>query len=487
MRTWVSTLLSLLLNLPCLFPFVASTPTPQAATAVPFDCNKRDQTLRPECWDVLNVSQYLIDWADANKDCIPAPVGLDPHPYNEKGSFWDCFFARLKPVVPDPTVGFYNFKCTVIGSDQCASSTNITVYAPRDQYVILTIFNINQWFKSIYTAIGDSQTSVMAQMGSIVQLYNPPKQESAFLSGMLVAVGAAIGSLPFPFGGEYLSKLVFTPAMQQFPGILKYTFPRGTVDSRVTQQNQLNSQLDWLVLTTQDNMAEAMKQALDRWDIFHIFSQGGAFLGEPASSLEQRKNLTISLNTFAISQLLKTNNIYLTVAFNTNVKELADNGTAKYPEYVQCQEYDQHNVCNAWWYDAQEDNTYGLQRTDDVVHNYHDEMVTTFDQGWTTPELLFRGAKQCADYVYAGGDPGTLIDPNSVEPRCLSSLPLCLWDQNCWHTSCMLSGSYIGADCPAKSMKFDTWDCNLAHKRFIPPAYLGPILQMEKVFICRNG
>ncbi|KAI9724326.1 MAG: hypothetical protein M1812_000394 [Candelaria pacifica] len=465
---------------------VVPSPTPQAALPIGFDCNKPDQTLRLECWDVLEVSQYLFDWANENKDCIPTPVGLNPTSYDDGGSFWACFFERVRPVIEDPTVRIVNLNCTTIGSGHCESYSNITVFSPQDQFILISIFNINQWFQSIYQAILDSQTSVMAQMGSIVQLYNPPKQESAFLSGMVVAIGAAIGSLPFP-GGGMLSRYILTPAMQQFPGILKYSFPRGTVDSRVAQQAALSSQLDWLVLTVQDNIADALTHALNRWDIFYLISQGGAFIGPPSSLLDQRKNLTVTLNTYVISQLLKTNGIYLTLALNTNVKELADNGTAKHSEYLTCADYDIYGVCNAWWYDALEGNTYGLQSIYEPTENYHDAMVTTFSKGWTTPELLFRDAKRCADYVFAGSDQGALIDPAAVEPRCLSSLDLCVWNQTCWATNCMMSNDYPWSDCSAKNLKFATWECNLQRTMFIPPAYLGPILELEKVFFCRAG
>ncbi len=489
MRLRVSISFSLLSSLPFLFSLVTSSPTPQSTLPVGYDCSKRDQSLRPECWDVLNVSQHLVDWANENTDCIPTPYGLDPAGYNDQsGSFWKCFLDRVKPVTPDPQgdTRLYNYECATLGSGRCFGFAKLTAFSPQDQFIIQTIFNIFAWFNSIYDAVGDSQVGVMGDLGSIVQLYNPPEKESLFVSAMVVAVGAAIGSLPLPIGGARLSKFLFTPSMQQFPGVLKYAFPPGTVDSRVSQANVLNEQLNWLVTATQDNLRVALQQAMNKWDVFEVLSRGAAFFGTPSDSLDQRKNITVTLNTFVISNLLKVNGIYLTLALNTNVKEMADNGTAKYSEYLTCQEYDQFGVCNAWWYDALEGNTYGLQNINKVTENYHDRMVETFSKGWTTPEMLFRGAKKCADYVFAGGDAGALIDPNGIEPRCLSTLDLCVWNQTCYATNCLMSNDYPWSDCPAKNLKQSTWLCNRQYGMFIPPAYLGPILQREKIFVCRD-
>ncbi|KAI9715742.1 MAG: hypothetical protein M1812_005740 [Candelaria pacifica] len=459
---------------------------------VGYDCTNRDQTLVMACWDVVNTTQYLFAWANQNKDCIPAPAGVqgtDAAGYDAQGSFWDCFTQRIKPVEADVTAdGIFNQHCATIGPNNCYINGNISVYSVQDQFILLSIQAVAQWFNSIHDAIGNSQTSVTAQIGEIVTLWNPPTDKNKLTSQLFVALGAAIGSIAFPGGGKILARYAFTPALQQFPGVFKYLYPYGTVDSTVAQGNELSQQLDWLVTTTQTNMVAALGQALNSWDVFTTITQAGAFIGPPSSSNDQQKNLTITLNTFAVSQVMQANNVYLTVALYTNPKEWVANGTLKKQEYINCPDYDQYGMCDQWWYDSVEGNAYGVVRDDKNQKHYTDELHQVFSR-WTTPELLFRAAKKCADYVYAGGDPNALLDPNAVEPRCISNLPLCVWNQQCWGEWCLLGNDYPAYNCLDKNKGFKSYECGDISQddtRWVPNPYLGPILEQSGVIVC-NG
>ncbi|KAI9758936.1 MAG: hypothetical protein M1835_000497 [Candelina submexicana] len=375
-----------------------------------------------------------------------------------------------------------------MGPNNCYINGNISVYSVQDQFILLAIQSMNQWFNSIHDAIQNSQTSVTAQIGEIVQLFDPPEDKNKLASQMFVALGAAIGSVAFPGGGKFLSTYLATPALQQFPGIFKYLYPYGTVDSRVAQGNDLQAKMDWLVQNSQANMNSALQQALDRWDIFTAITQSGAFIGPPSSINDQQKNLTATLNTFCLSQVMQANNIYLTVGLHTNPKEWAANGTLKKQEYINCPDYDEYGMCDQWWYDSVEGNAYGIIRDDKNQKHYVDQLHQVFSK-WTTPELLFRGAKRCADYVYAGGDPNALLDPSAAEPRCISNLPLCVWNQQCWGMWCLLGNDYPAANCLQKNKGFHTWECGSISQdntRWVPNPYLGPILEQDGVIVC-NG
>ncbi len=457
---------------------------------VGYDCSRRSQSARAACWDVMNTTEYLYNWANEHKACIPPPAGVSPIGYSSdpNASFWKCFTEYVRPVEDDESAnGIFNQHCTTMGPDNCYINGNISVYSVQDQFILLSIQAANQWFNSIHDAISNSQTSVTAQIGEIVQLWNPPEDQNKLTSQMFVALGAAIGSIAFPVGGRFLATYAFTPALQQFPGVFKYLYPYGTVDSRVAQGNELQSMLNWLVTSTQTNMNEALQQALNRWDIFTAITQVGAFLGTPSSIIDQQKNLTLTLNTFCLSQVMQANNIYLTVGLHTNPKEWVANGTLKKQGYINCPDYDQYGMCDQWWYDSLEGNAYGLVRHDKNQKDYSAELHETFAK-YTTPELLFRAAKKCADYVYAGGDPAALLDPSAVEPRCISSLPLCVWNQQCWGMWCLLGNDYPAAKCLEKNKGFKQDECGGGEDwtRFVPNPYLGPILEQDGVAVC-NG
>ena len=107
-------------------------------------------------------------------------------------------------------------------------------------------------------------------------------------------------------------------------------------------------------------------------------------------------------------------------------------------------------------------------------------METMFSEGWTTGSQLFLGAKACADWVKVnGGDNGPALNTDTMQPRCISNIQVCVWDPSCQamdHTceftdeygaACKTNGNYLEQSCPDSGYSISSVK--------VPAAYTGPL------------
>lgn len=79
-----------------------------------------------------------------------------------------------------------------------------------------------------------------------------------------------------------------------------------------------------------------------------------------ASSLPDQSNyLYFAFNTYLISQTLSGNKVCGVMARETNPQAMANNGT-KLNYDIDCQGYDEQNVCDAWWYSGNYESVFTL-------------------------------------------------------------------------------------------------------------------------------
>jgi hypothetical protein len=153
-------------------------------------------------------------------------------------------------------------------------------------------------------------------------------------------------------------------------------------------------------------------------DSFRLLASTGAFSGLKPVTNDITNAILSGLNTFLISQAYQANGVIITRLFNTSVRALQTNGTKLNFDTSCDQDYDQYGVCNTYWYDESEGTTYALTTSSDNWRDtsYNKDMQTWFSN-FTTPQLLFQGAAQCA--------PGS--SPSVFSSTCLSSMKVCTW------------------------------------------------------------
>ncbi|KAI9778310.1 MAG: hypothetical protein M1835_004965 [Candelina submexicana] len=444
-------------------------------------CTDKNQNLRTECWNQLGVTAWLDKWWAANyqSKCVP----------NGWTNFFQCFLE---------VNGIHNKQnCNIMddGTGLCMIDRGSLNTIPGDVqigYVVMAISTVNQWFNSINRGLKDAQIHAGGTLGAITQHFNPPKNSNGILSEVLVAIGAAIGSIPFPAiqAGKIIGAVatqIATSVMQQVPGILKYVYPKTSIDSVVFQMNDISSHLDDLVRQTSENIAATLAVALNDPAMFQAFAANGAFVAPEIDLQQQTVDLTKTLNTYVISRCLKGKGIFLSGAWYTNPHDMTVNGSLADPSYMDCATYSPNGICSAWWWDAEQNNAYGLVDSNNNPKNFYDDYNWLIPQ-YTTGELLFRGAKECADYVHAGGNNAAVVDVN-LQPKCVSSLDYCVYNQQMdmdWSEGKhhdLFTQDYPASSCGDKGKNFKMTECGNGANNYgisTPAAYLGPYMLNQK-------
>lgn len=430
---------------------------------------------------MLNMTPYLEAWWQANGTyCTSQNI-----------SFVSCY---------QQMAGYEQEQCDKTGPNMCDYPADFALkgYSPQEAYTLYTIFAIWQWYESIYEAIENADLSATGRVGKIVKTINPvvPKKQS--LGDFLQALTAMTPLMSSPALlvealGKDLGKAFMETALRQTPGVIKQLNPSGTLDSEFVQVNDLYDGLSTMKTTYQQNVSNALAMIQQNFTTFNIFAANGNFIAPRASLEANTETLILSLETYIVSQCLTANNIILTLARDTNPYALAHNGSLTTSSLISCDSYDQYGVCSAWWYDPDTNAAFALSSLKDPSTNYYDLMQTMFSSGWTTGNALFLGAKACADYVAVnGGDHGPGLTTETMTPRCLSNIQVCVWDKSCQLTdrNCEFTGEYGWDKCHPQHLYLDK-ECE-GSSGFtsvdIPAAYLGSLdtTQRDDVIVCNN-
>lgn len=122
------------------------------------DCSDLSWNLRPECWDKLDIPNWLTQWWETNQETCQA----------HNASFASCF---------QQMAGVQQQQCDTIGDALCSFPTNITAFSPQEAYVLYSIFGIWQWYVSMYQGIGNANLGAQGPVGKIVEAINPIKRK----------------------------------------------------------------------------------------------------------------------------------------------------------------------------------------------------------------------------------------------------------------------------------------------------------------------
>lgn len=476
----------------------ASKTTPDTTPNTP-DCNDLSWNLRPECWDILDIPNWLTQWWYRNAGTCA----------EHNAPFASCF---------QQMAGIQQQQCDTIGSGLCSFPTNITSFSPQEAYVLYSIFGIYQWYFSLWQGIANANLGAQGPVGKIVEAINPIKRKSPYplifrhvMLGHLHAVTcpastklfqdilqAFTAMTPLFRAPALIGRLSNTleTALRQSPGLLKQMLPSGTLNSEFEQVNDIYDGLSKIQKYYQANITNALSLVQTSFPTFLDFAAEGGFIAPQASLQAQSGVLIASLQTYIVSSCLSQNNIFITLTRDTNPHELVTNGTlGANTHLVSCDYYNEYGVCSTWWYDAPNNRAFGLSSTEDPQNNFYDLLNELFTNEWTNPSLLFSGAIDCADYVKSTGRTNQpQLDVDTMRPHCMSNTQICVYDQSCAinDRDCEFTGEYGGTDGPCKPGKNYMTDCGNTYSIVsgrIPAAYLGPMdvaTLVEQIEVCND-
>ncbi|KAL8924535.1 MAG: hypothetical protein Q9208_004010 [Pyrenodesmia sp. 3 TL-2023] len=440
-----------------------SKTTPDTALTAS-DCNDLTWNLRPECWDILDIPEWLTQWWDRNA------AACEKH----NATFSSCF---------QQMAGVKQQQCDTIGSGLCSFPTDITDFSPQEAYVLYAIFGIYQWFFSLWQGIANANLGAHGPVGQIVEAINPIKTSNKLWMDILQAFTALTPLFRAPALVGGLANTLET-ALRQSPGVLKQMLPSGSLNSQFEQINDIYDGLSKIQKFYQANLTNALTLVQSSLPTFLDFAAQGGFIAPQASLQAQSSVLVASLQTFIVSTCLNQNNIFITLTRDTNPHELVTNGSLGQSNLVSCDYYEDHNICSTWWYDAPNNRAFALSSVDDPQTNFYDLLTEMFRNEWTTPSLLFSGAIDCADYVKSTGKSNQpQLDLDTMRAHCMSNTQVCVYDQSCGigDSDCEFTGEYGGTeDGPCKPAKGYMWSCGMSwgsqrRSARIPAAYLGPM------------
>ena len=389
------------------------------------------------CWEVLNMAGYLNDWIIFNEEkCNYEGMG-----------FADCFLYI--------EVGG-GANCTAFtGRSQC-SSPDARTYVGRKNgaqayYVAFNIWNIQNWFFTYYMAVGGANSLAAESVNTIARTLNLPLPKPFPVVDLLAGLAFAFGLLS-PSGyaaalpvlgqrfegfaaqapGEYLLR-----ALQNTPTLSRNMLDKGSLSETDVQIAELSSDLARIVSQLQTNIQNSIVLIMSNSTVFFDFVQDGFFSTQIENLNTLAQNVTLSLNTYIVSQALQDDDVIITRALDTDINELQLNGSAlHYDTGCGGNGYDEWGMCGSWWYDSANRISYGLESMKDMLNNYTDALESLFNQGLTTPELLFMNSQFCADASGSsqGNAPGTSLTTTSTtgagmwNTECISNMKICTWD-----------------------------------------------------------
>lgn len=428
------------------------------------------------CWEVLNVTGYLQDWAAFNH------VKCD----EEDMGFADCFLYL--------EVGAGANCTSFTGRSQCPSPDSKTFMGhpngAQAYYVAFNIWNIQNWFFTYYMAVGGANGLTSEHVNTIARTLNlpPPKKFSilellaglAFALGLLSPSGYAavipklgtrVAGLGAQVPGEYLLR-----AVQNAPTLSRTLVASGNLGDSDVQVAQLSSSLARIVSQLETNIQNSLVLVMSNFSIFFDFVHDGFFSTQIENLNTITQNVTLSLNTYIVSQALQNDEVIINRALNTDINELQLNGSA-YAYDTGCGHgYDEWGMCGSWWYDSVNRISYGLGSQKNIQNNYTDALQSLFNQGVTTPELLFMNSQFCADAAGStqGNAPGTSLSTTTGiwNTECISNVKICTWD------TVNLGIDYEYTDCSRES-DFARLGCGIDTPIVqvnVPASYIGPYL-----------
>ncbi|KAL8964633.1 MAG: hypothetical protein Q9183_004320 [Haloplaca sp. 2 TL-2023] len=405
------------------------------------DCSDLSTGRDNKCWDELQLTTWVESWI-AENTC-----------YQDE-AFASCFLRQ---------VGYPELDCTGIKLVTCTPPTSEDRMDTRVFYVAFNIYALTGIF-AVAPGLG---FNVGSMLDKAVQ--DATQIAQSLRTGLQFVENALIG----------------------FPQIGRYLYPIDTPASAIIQIADLKNKLGDLVAQVQSNLNKTVTSVMADPREFLAFASQGNFTASAPSLPDQTQYLLYAFNTYIISAGLRGNNIYGTVAKDTNVQALATNGSRVNEAFdlSACEGYNSENVCDTWWYSGFYDSTFSLDHFSHMERGHGDVMTQLF-QKYTTGQLLFDNAYGCNLNGNFGKNVSVTVNPEGINTQCLSQLRILTWDMGCEGVrdkQCEFledegpQGGWLG-DCGSHSY-FSVMDEPLY---CVPNGYLGPLVNQREYKLQRD-
>ncbi|KAI4159517.1 MAG: hypothetical protein LQ342_006518 [Letrouitia transgressa] len=424
-----------------------------------------------KCWKELKLTEWVQEWWETH------------YCYADEG-FAECFLRQE---------GFPSLDCTGIKPGACVAPMSDGLNRkPYLFYVVYNIYAINQFFLSWWQAVEAASNIAVNNVDEIVQLLDPLDETNLIVGDIMIALTALFAVLP-PIIDHFADKFdqfagrwreaadVMQGAMFVEPQIARYLFPQDSGHSQVVQMAFLHSDLGDIIQRIQNNLNMTVSSIMSNTSLFLTFASLGNFSANPPSLPTQTNYLLYGFNTYLISQALNGNDIHGTFAPGTNPQALATNGTTlNYP--IACNEYNEQNVCDSWWYSERHKSAFGLDHFNHMERGYGD-VLTHLLTNYTTGELLFDNALACNSAGDYGKPINVTVTRSGVDTACLSQLKIATWNMDCTGP---LDHECEFLNQKAQNMFLGNCGSQSAHNMMdspvycVPNGYLGPLITQDK-------
>ena len=276
----------------------------------------------------------------------------------------------------------------------------------------------------------------------------------------------------------------FENALFAYPQIGRYLFPVGTTQSQLIQMADLKVALVGAIEQVQGNLNSTLVAVMTDPNAFLAFASQGNFTASAPSLPTQSNDLLYAFNTYLATTALNGNSVHGVMALNTNPQQLATNSSSKSLNYkIDCQNYNEQNVCDAWWYSQKYNIAFGLDDFGHMNRNFHD-IITTLLSQYTTGELLFEASMACNTQGGYGGPVNVTVTAAGVNTACLSQLKTATWDMQCDQANSNTKCEFI--EIPKQAQFLGNCGSHSAYSVMddpiycVPHSYMGPLLTQNK-------
>lgn len=440
------------------------------------------------CWEVLNVTGFITDWVAYNQEvCNTKTMG-----------FADCFLNL------ETKAGVNCSDFTALSQCPTPNARDFSgrKHGAQIYYVAFNIWNIQNWFHTYWQALTGANGLTADNIAAVCRLlqvtepkgfpWNEVLSVMAFALGLISPSGwgsklPALGSglrnalTKTQVPGEYLLR-----AVQGSPTLTRNLLASGQLSKVDVQIGAINSNLATIVSQLETNVQNAIVDAMGNFSLFMEFANEGFFSTQIQNINTIQQNLTQALNTYVVSQALQDDLVIITRALDTDVHALATNGTELGYD-INCKNgYDEWGMCDVWWYDTENNISYGLESLKDMALNFTDVLHDLFNSNVTTPQMLFQGSQVCANAAggIQGDAPGSNLTTKTGiwNAECIANLKICTWELG------ELSQEKEFTDCPGET-DFALEGCGFGteNEALVPINYLGPwILGGYEGIVCNK-
>ncbi|KAI4159878.1 MAG: hypothetical protein LQ342_006206 [Letrouitia transgressa] len=374
------------------------------------------------------------------------------------------------------------------------------------------VTGINYFFNSWYNAVQNIGNEVANNVDKIVQLIDPPEDTDFGVFSTIVQAITSITAFAGPLGAigtaaeEVGSVVTLAETVRQAldteetiqQHLIPDSFPTGTTESQVWQTAQLKSDLVKVIEAAKSRIQNTTSYVMDDMNAFLAFANQDVFSDDPPSIQPTNVYVMYVFNTYIISKALNGNNIKGTVGLGTNPQALTTNWTNTNPDSPlaydldACKEFDEQNICDAWWYSKNLSSAFGLDDFKGMNKNKADLMKTLLAD-YTTGEMLFEGSYKCQATKKPDNSLNLTVTPGGLVSDCISQLQIGTWDMGCDDpTDPRSKCEFLEPEVPRQNMFLDgntgasLYGGSTNPVYSVPYCYLGPLITQKKYRLRRD-